>query len=248
MKPLVTLAMAVYGQPKMLGVWFDTLRTYSEEMLEQMELVIVDDHGTPEAVIPEDIQDLLPCKLYRVDDDIDWNQMGARNLAAQQANGRLILFVDPDMVFIKQSMEDMLFAGESLTRGEVIRFQLRFREGPWSGQIDASSPNTWFMHVADFKLMGCYDEDFAGHKGWSDVQLLDIAQAMFKIRHNPSFLAEFYGTVEIEDAMVTKIDRCTSHNRKIRLKKVAEARLCGGWAAFAKEFRTILRFNWRQIL
>ncbi len=246
----VTLAMAVYGQPLMTGVWFDTLRSYDKEMLVKLELIIVDDHGDPPAEIPEDIQELLPCKLFRVIDEIPWNQPGARNLAMDHADTRLILFVDPDMVFPKAMMQRLLVRGGDLVRGEVIRFQLKHRGGHRKGFIDPSSPNTWFLHVEDFKAVGGYDEDFAGHKGWSDVQLLDIMRGTYKVRHDATLFADFYAPEEISDAMVQSLDRNTKHNRYMRQGKHRSANLMGGWAKFARNVvckRPRIRFKWEWV-
>lgn len=250
MTRLVTLAMAVYGQPKMLGVWFDTLRSYSEEMLAQMELVIVDDHGSPPAVVPEDIRALLPVKLFRVLDNIAWNQPGARNLALEHMDTDLVLFVDPDMVFELEMMQKMLDSGFALTEGRVIRFMLKHRGGHAAGKLDPSSPNTWFLHVSDFLKVGAYDEDFAGAKGWSDVQLLDVMKANFKIRHDPELFAQFYGVEEISDAMVSSLDRETRTNKHKRLLKVKESRMMGGWLKWTRQHcnRERLRFRWEQVL
>lgn len=248
---LVTLAMAVYGQPQMLGVWFDTLRTYTKGMLIDLELLIVDDCGDPPAEIPADIQAMLPCKLFRVLEDIPWNQPGARNLAIEHADTRLILFVDPDMVFPAAMMDLMLADGGKLELGHVIRFQLRHRVGHAKGHIDASSPNTWFLHVVDFKSIGGYDEDYSGHKGWSDVQLLDIMRSAYKVRHRSDLFAEFYNESEIPDAMVKSLDRNVKHNRYMRLGKVRQANLTGGWLKYAQQVvckRPSLRFKWEQVL
>lgn len=246
----ITLAMAVYGQPLMLGVWFDTLRSYSPEMLERLELVIVDDHGSPPAEIPEDIRALLPCKLFRVLDNIAWNQPGARNLAIEHIDTPMVLFVDPDMVFPKARMLDMLEAGETLNRGHVIRFMLKHRGGPAKGKLDASSPNTWFMHAADFLAVGAYDEDFSGNKGWSDVQLLDVMRANYKVHHTGSLFADFYGVDEVPDAMVSSLDRSTKANKHKRLLKVKESRMMGGWVKWTKQHRDRqrLRFRWEQVI
>jgi len=243
--------MAVYGQPLMLDVWFETIRSYTAEMLAELELVIVDDCGSPVAEIPEDIQALLPCQLFRVTEDIPWNQPGARNLALEHVKTRLVLFVDPDMVFPKAMMEKMLMAGAELEEHRVIRYQLRHRMGHAKGHIDPSSPNTWFMHADDFRRVGGYDEDYSGHKGWSDVQLLDIMRTVFKVRHDPTLYAEFYSRKEIDDADVQSLDRCVKHNKYIRLGKVRQANLTGGWGKYARDVvckRPSLRFKWERVL
>lgn len=245
-RPLVTLAMAVYGQPKMLEVWFEMLRSYPPETLAKLELLIVDDCGSPPATVPDDIQAMLPCQLFRVLEDIPWNQPGARNLALDHCRTPLVLFVDPDMVFSPAMMDRLLETGASLRKGTVIRFMLKHRS---NGKLDGSSPNTWFCHVSDFMIVGGYDEDYAGHKGWSDVQLLDVMTATFKIQHRADLFAQFYNVDEIADAMVTTLDRSHVINRRLRLKKVAWSRRRGGWKAFVKAGgRPRIRFPWEQVL
>lgn len=243
---LVTLAMAAYGQPRMLDVWFQTIRGYRSETLESLELLIVDDCGSPAVEIPADIQSLLSCQLFRVTEDIPWNQPGARNLALQECRTPLILFVDPDMIFLPSMMQRLLEAGESLAAGDVIRFMLKHKR---SGTLDGSSPNTWFLHVKDFDHVGGYDEDYAGHKGWSDVQLLDVMKTTFKVYHRKDLFADFYSTNEVPDAMVTSLDRSHVFNRKIRVRKVEWARRRGGWKEFVRiGGRPRIRFTWERVL
>lgn len=244
---LVTLAMAVYGQPKMLDVWFDTLRTYSNAMLDMMELIIVDDCGDPAAEIPDDICLLLPSRLFRVTEDIPWNQPGARNLALEHADTELILFVDPDMVFPMDMMRRMLSRGLDLKSKHVIRYQLKHRTGHAPGYITDLSPNTWFLHVEDFKSIGGYDEDYAGAKGWSDVQLLHVMRAAFKLHHDADLYADFYGVDEIPDAAVTSLDRNVKRNKYMIQGKVRQSNLCGGWLKFVKTLGPNLRFKWEQV-
>jgi hypothetical protein len=238
--------MATYGQPKMLEVWFETLRSYSPETLAQMEILIVDDCGTPPAAIPDDLVYELPCQIFRVTEDIPWNQGGARNLALEQCRTPLILFVDPDMVFPAAMMEHLLKAGSTLPEGEVIRFMLKHKD---SGVLDGSSPNTWFLHVSDFLKIGGYDEDYAGNKGWSDVQLLDVMRTIFKVHHRKDLFADFYSIKDVSDAAVMSLDRSHVVNRKLRVRKVNWARRRGGWRAFVKiGGRPRIRFKWEQIL
>ena len=245
MTNLVTLAMATYGQPQMLDVWFETLRTYPQVLLKQMELLIVDDCGDPPVEIPDDITQLLKCRLYRATENIPWNQPGARNLALDMTKTKLILFVDPDMVFPSEMMNRMLLAGLKLPAGEVIRFILKHRK---TGKLDRSSPNTWFCHVADFLAINGYDEDFCGNKGWSDVQLLDVMKTYYRIHHRADLVAEFYDVGEIPDAMVTTLERSHGPNRKKRIRKVEWARRNGGWRAFVKADKPRIRFTWERVL
>ena len=220
----VTLAMAVYGQPLMLEHWFKTIRSYDIDTLRHLELLIVDDCGDPAAEIPKSIQALLPCQLFRVLKDIPWNQPGARNLAAEHVQTPIVLFVDPDMVFSPQMMRKLLVQTQLLPRGEVLRFGLKHT---LNGRVDMTSPNTWCLHVADFLGVNGYDEDFSGHKGWSDVQLLDVMTKAFRIHHDKTILADFYSIDEIPDASIQHLSRNQVHNREMRIRKKLKATQMG---------------------
>lgn len=244
----LTLVMAVYGQPQMLWKQLDTILHYPDEVLDRLNVVIVDDCGVPE--VETRFVENLDCfaksaKLFRVDKDIPWNQMGARNLAMQHSSGHCLL-IDPDMVFDGKMMARMIQAAEKLARRHVIKWGLRHVS---SGKLDMTSPNTWLLHRDDFFAVGGYDEDFAGNKGWSDVQFLDIMRACYKIEERPDLWAHFHGNDSVPDAMVTSLDRSTAANKKKRVKKVEQARKAGGWARWAQTRVSAerLRFPWTQL-
>jgi hypothetical protein len=244
----LTLVMAVYGQPQMLAKQLAEISLYSPEICRKLSLVIVDDCGAP-AVDTRGIElaagFLKSAQLFRVDKDIPWNQMGARNLGMHHSSGWCVM-LDPDMVLDGDTVERMMKAAERMHRGRVMKFALRH---VGSGKLDMTSPNTWLLHRDDFFAVGGYDEDFAGNKGWSDVQLLDILRACYKIEERPDLWAHFYGTAQVPDAMVTSLDRSTAANRKKRVKKVGQARASGGWKAWAKVRAKAerLRFPWTKI-
>ena len=244
----LTIVMAVYGQPGMLAVQLDAIASYPAEVRARLNVVVVDDCGAPPVAI-EPIETLATLvksvKLLRVQKDIPWNQPGARNLGMHVSSG-WCLMIDPDMVFDGATMARMLQAVDTMRRGRVMKWGLRHRS---SGTVDMTSPNTWLIHRDDFFAIGGYDEAFCGHKGWSDVQLLDIFKATYKIDLRPDLCAEFYSTKDVSDAMVTSLNRNVSHNRKLRLKRVAQARACGGWAKWASVRQEIPRLNfpWKQL-
>lgn len=243
----LTIVMAVYGQPLMLAKQVDTMLHYAGETQRRLNLVVVDDCGFPPVAVEEVIEltrFLKSVKLFRIDKDIHWNQMGARNLGMEHSAGHCLL-IDPDMIFDQPTIARMIEAAEKLPRGHVVKWGLKHVN---SGKLDMTSPNTWLIHRDDFFAVGGYDEDFAGHKGWSDVQFLDIMRACYKIQNRPDLFANFHGTDSVPDAMVTSLDRSTKHNRKLRLKKVAQARAVGGWARWAKARKDVerLRFPWTQ--
>lgn len=244
----LTLVMAVYGQPRMLAEQFAAIRGYGPEVNDHLNVVVVDDCGTPpveELEVEAMSIGVKGAKLLRVEQDIPWNQMGARNLGMHVSSG-WCLMIDPDMVFDGPMMHRMIEAASKLQRGRVAKYGLKHVS---SGKLDMSSPNTYLIHRDDFFEVGGYDEDYAGHKGWSDVQMLDVLRSTYKIELRPDLYANFHSTASIADAMVTKLDRSTKENRKKRLKKVAQSRAAGGWARWVKTRKEVprLRFPWKMI-
>jgi hypothetical protein len=245
----LTLVMAVYGQPQMLWKQIETIQHMSDDVLEHLNVVIVDDCGIPPVELKWIIELALLCKsakLLRVDKDIPWNQPGARNLGMHHSAG-WCLMIDPDMVFDDPTMRRMLQAAEKLTRGRAVKYGLKHVN---TGKLDMTSPNTWLLHRDDFFAVGGYDESFAGAKGWSDCCLLDVLRSCYKVENRPDLWAHFYGTDSIPDAMVKSLDRSTAANRKKRVKRVAQARKAGGWARWAKTEGVAaerLRFPWTQL-
>lgn len=241
----LTLVMAVFGQPKMLATQFAEIRGYPTDVLDQLTVIIVDDHGNP-PVAKREVEALdvgvKDAQLYRIVDDIPWNQMGARNLGMHKAHDWCVM-LDPDMVIPASQIRGFLKAAANGRRGVVTRFALKHH----NGAIDMSSPNTYLIHRDDFFAVGGYDEDYRGNKGWSDVQLLAIFGAHFKMKRRPDLWVDYYSTDQIEDAMVRSLDRSVGVNKQLHLRKVAQARHSGGWVKWVnKQKRPNLRFRWGQ--
>lgn len=241
--------MAVYGQPKMLARQLQEFRTYQSDIRDKLRLIIVDDHGDPAVTreVGELFNTLVKTTVVRIDTNIPWNQPGARNLGMRLAETDWCLMLDPDMVVPADMLFRMMAAANSMQRGELVKFGLKHVNEP-KRDVDMSSPNTYLIHREDFWDVGGYDEAFAGHKGWSDVQLLDILNACYRIHKRPDLHALFYSTNQIADAAVTSLDRSTRHNRALRLKRVGQAKKAGGWAKWARA-RTdaVLRFTWTPV-
>lgn len=244
---VLTIVMAIYGQPKMLNRQLTEFFNYPESLRKQLRLIIVDDHGDPEVseLQAEFFGQLLRTRVFRVTDNIPWNQMGARNLGMHHATGWCVM-IDPDMVFEADHLERMVLATDKIQKGRVIKYGLKHVDDDKRG-INMTSPNTFLLHRDDFFACGGYDEDFAGNKGWSDVQMQEVYHQHFKIQKRPDLYALFFNNDQIADSMVVTLDRSVVTNRKIRLKKVRQQQGCGGWRPWVKKHKgPNLRFSWIQ--
>jgi len=242
------IIMAVYGQPLMLDKQLRTIASYEEHVRRQLKVVVVDDHGDP-PVTPDYCSkfDGLDLHVFRVVDNIPWNQMGARNLGVEKADPTWCMLIDPDMVFRESMMVKVLTNLKRLRPREAILFGLRHMNNP-DGPIDMTSPNTWLVHRDTFLSLGGYDEDFAGHKGWSDVQMLDVIRSNLRLVKRSDIFADFYSTEQISDAEVHTLDRSVAHNKKIRIAKSNSAKKMGGWNIWVQRNKpNRIRFRWTPV-
>ena len=238
------IAMAVYGQPRMLEKQLSSIAGYGEEVLGQLQVIVVDDHGTPAVDPAWCAQFRFDLRVYRVIDDIPWNQMGARNLAMERADPTWCLMIDPDMVFSGPMIDRVLRLTQRLGPRDVVRYGLRHMNNP-DGGIDMTSPNTYLIHRDAFLGAGGYDETYRGHKGWSDVQMLDVLRAHYGLNERRDIWADFYSVKQIPDAAVHTLDRSTSHNKRLRIKRQNEARKAGGWPKWVRTKKTPrIQFRW----
>jgi len=242
------IVMSVYGQPIMLDKQLRTIAAYEEHIRRQLKVIVVDDHGDPQ-VTPDYCSKFegLDLHAYRVLDNIPWNQMGARNLGMDKADPTWCLMIDPDMVFRESMMVKVLHNLKKMRPREVVRYGLRHMSNP-DAPVDMTSPNTYLIHRDSFFAAGGYDEDYAGHKGWSDVQLLDVLRAHYKLVLRPDIFADFYSLEQISDAEVHTLDRSIAHNKKIRIAKVKQKEKAGSWVSWAKKHNTKrIRFRWTVV-
>ena len=239
----ISFVMAVYGQPLMLEKWWETLRSYDDGVLDKVHLVIVDDHGDPAVEVPDDIRAMLDVRVYRVDDNIPWNQMGARNLGMKGAVTNWCLMLDPDMVVEPAVAKRLLQWPKRLSRGQLVKLGLRYT----NDVLDNSSPNVYFLHKEDFKRAGGYDEDYAGHKGWSDVQFLHTLTGLkFRFVRAGDLWVRYYRPADIADATVKTLNRSVQHNRRMHINKMGRAKQ--GWVKWAAaNWPKTIRFKWSRV-
>jgi len=244
----ITICMSVYGQPEMLAFNLREMAAYGDDILDKLTVIVVDDAGTPEVSVdfcrqfPE-----LNLHVWRIEENVPWNQMGGRNLAMHHADPTWCLMTDPDMIFSSAMMLKIMQAASKMRRRHVLRYGLHHVSEP-ARAIDMTSPNTYLIHREDFFAAGGYDEDYAGHKGWSDVQMLDVLKAHFTVEQRKDIYAEFFSTKQFMDAAVHTLDRTTAFNKKVRIKKFEQARKAGGWVKWVKKHKgSILREPWTQV-
>lgn len=237
------LVMACYDQPKMMAKQVETWASYSDKVKTNLKVVVVDDAGPEHPfTLPDSPVDL---SVYRVTKDIPWNQMGARNLGMQVTREGWSLMIDPDMI-VKPEIMEVLVSRAMQPPNRRARYRLLLRHMR-TGGFDDTCPNVYMIHTSDFWSAKGYDEDYAGHKGYSDVMLhftlstIGVKSVFWRDCH-----VDFYATEHIEDAAVMKLDRDYRHNRALHLRKQAIAKKIG-IRRYLGQIGQPCRFEWEQV-
>ena len=153
-------------------------------------VIIVDDCH------PDALQALPGVDVYRVEDDITWNQPGAKNLGFQEAKGWVVC-ADIDHLVTKKNVEEILKLKKE--RGTIY----------FLGREDTDSWNVFLIHKDDFEKIGGYDEDFSGNYGYEDMELLWRCQRTMKLVQRRDIKVKVFA-----EESSTKLDRDTTVNNE----------------------------------
>lgn len=164
MKP-VTLVYPFYDNRFMLLRHLQEWLEYSPALKVAVKINIVDD-ASPNCRASEIVNEFgytgLDIRVWRVQEDIPWNQDGARNLAMLHAATEWTYMTDMDHLLPKKQAEFMMLFIEELARpGEYYMPT----QALTNGVKLLPHPNSYLMRRDDFWAMGGYDEDFAGWYG-----------------------------------------------------------------------------------
>jgi hypothetical protein len=136
---------------------------YPAEVLDRIQFVLVDD-GSP---IRYEIPRLdLNLTWLRVDQDIRWNQAGARNLALLYARANNVVISDIDHAFPPHTLRWL--AGRDVPHRRFYRFWRRMADG----SLRRGHPNIFYLSRARFFELFGTDEEFAGAYGAEDVRFV----------------------------------------------------------------------------
>lgn len=142
---------------------------YAPELLDRIHFVIVDD-GSPLEITPPDLN--LNLTWLRVNEDIRWNQGGARNLGVIYAKSDNMLLSDLDLIFPEETLRALVEAGPC---GKVL---YKFKEqDKATGKLSKGHPNTFFLSRARFLRFHGYDEEFTGNYGAEDFRFVKFQKS-----------------------------------------------------------------------
>jgi glycosyltransferase involved in cell wall biosynthesis len=159
----LTYVTACYFDGPGRGSVADLLRrynAYAPAILDRIQFVLVDDASPDPVALPDDVD--LNIRLLRINENIPWNQPGARNLGAVYARSDKIFMTDLDHALPEATFSTLV------RRRNPGRTFYKFHRQTTAGEVLRPHPNTFFLSRARFLRWYGYDEDFCGHYGHDD--------------------------------------------------------------------------------
>ena len=229
--PKLSIISHFYNHPTMVEQQIAHWQSIAPEFLRDIEFILVDDCSEE---LPTIVRGNLDLRLFRITSDIMWNQAGARNLGTYHASGDWALFFDIDQKLMLDTVPLLLANLDTLQKQTMYYLRIKELIDVTVNQPLSNHPNTFLVPLADFKVMGRYDEDFTGHYGYEDLYLPRVWEAAGGKRamlNTPIFFEDMkFGT--------GNFNRDLSRNQTLALQKVA---------AGCRNSPGILRFDWQEV-
>lgn len=169
--PEVSLGLATAKQVQLVYPYYENpvflqrqLALWSEiepQLRMNLRAIVVDD-GSPRRAAIDVLrtgQFPFPIRLFRIDIDVRWNWLAARNIAMHHATEGWCLLTDMDHVLTSGAASALI----NEAHDPAAIYRLRRREH--TGQLIHSHPNTMFLTRSMFWRAGGYDEALSGHYG-----------------------------------------------------------------------------------
>jgi hypothetical protein len=221
----LTVITHVYNAQQPVAHQLALWRQYDPALLARLNFLIIDDHSDEPLQVDAGPLNL---RLVRVDDDIDWNMPGCRNLAATLCSTEWMLYFDVDNVVSEANLRKMVDAVPRLDASRLHVFR-RTQDG-----VDVEPHiNSFLISRQGFWRAGGYDEDFSGHYGFEDV-----AFRMMWRKHVGGEVLLTDIAFEQLSFRTSGLDRDTSRNQALIQAKAA--------AGLPKP-KGMLRFGWSDV-
>lgn len=206
----LSLVIAYYENPEMLAFQYHEWAKYPEALKRRIELIIVDD-GSPlnPAVAVSRPGNLPQLSIFRILQDVPWNQDAARNIGAFEAEAPWLLLTDIDHVAPPETVEALL-AMEKIPESFYSLGRIKFD----SNEAREPHPNSYLMGKELYWKIGGHDEDFAGIYG-KDFLFRKRAQRIATETALPALALARVGTTLVPDAGTTTITRRNTLRLKI---------------------------------
>lgn len=153
----VTFIYPFYENAQFLQRHLKHWAAFPAELRKHLSAIIVDDGSPTPARF--DVVAPFPIRLFRIDIDIKWNWLAARNIGAHHADEGWLLLTDMDHLIPATTASSMIYGRHDPA------CVYAFSRTEHTGQIIAPHSASFLMTREMFWKTGGYDEALSGHYG-----------------------------------------------------------------------------------
>lgn len=160
-KDLIQLVYPYYDNPEFFERQLLHWSSYDPLILGRLSVIVVDD-GSPSYPAEQVVRKFLVpfnLRLFRIDVDVRWNWLAARNIGMHYAKNDWCILTDMDHVIPKETIHSVLHGKHD----EKVIYRFSRRES--TGAVIHPHPNSMLMTRAMFWKVGGYDETLSGFYG-----------------------------------------------------------------------------------
>lgn len=239
--PLLTLIYPYYNNHDMLvHQQHEHWMRYPLFARECIEVIVVDDASpkrpAQKAVVAGDIP--YRFRLYRIDKDVRWNWIAARNIGAHEAAPSWLFMTDMDHAMTAENVQAVLYLIMAGKLDKDIYYTFSRRDAPDLTPYK-DHPNTYLMHRDLYWKNGGYDEEFSGFYGTDGYYRKMLNRVARWHRLDDLFVVRYPRDV-IADASTTEYERKTEYDKQ-KKGRMAEKLKRG-------ESQRALTFDYERIL
>ena len=180
---------------------------YPADIRKQIDFIVVDD-GSPRHPAGDFAREGI--KVFRIKEDIPWNQDGARNLGVYNAKTSLVFMTDMDHMLDVKGVQAMFKILPKIKKKKYYTFE---RVTAPDMSLYKYHPNSYLMHRDLYWDVGGYEELFAGHYG-TDGHFRRALDHHSRGEERLSIPLVRYPREVIPDASTTTLDRKKGRDRK----------------------------------
>ena len=226
----LTVVMTYYNQDKMLRKQIDNWNSYSKDLRDKVNFILVDDCSMKNST--EDF-DFSSCEfdlnVYRVTDDVYFNVPGAVNLGADKTQTEWFIKQDMDTIIPEETMSKLLELIESAPDKSIYKFYRT--NGTSISNANKITPGQFMIRKDDFWSIGAWDEDFCEDYGMNDP-------AFFWRASQDNYVVHEGYDLHVDSDGESDIERdCFVNSELLEQKK-------SGKVDWSDDY---IRFNWKQV-
>ncbi len=210
----LTIVVPYYECQRFFADQVEHWRTFDAELRQHVTAIIVDDGSPMPAQLPADLP--FTIRLFRIQQDVRWNWLAARNIGAHHADTPWLLLTDMDHRIPEETLRAVILGKHD------PKTVYAFSRQEHTGEVIQPHSASFLMTRAMFWKIGGYDEALSGHYGTDGEYRRRVAEvARMAVLRDPLVRFEF-----VADASVTTYQRKQPEDAQVRRLIAARGK---GW-------------------